>query len=199
MATEDLREEAAQEEPEAPASGEDQAQDPSDPGEEKKSFTLSTEGERAAMIASVLRDQAIREGMRALTPGPSPKPLFPQLVALAVATLLAAYVWFGSPGWLGPHPVPLPPVEVEAATLRLEMFIQAQAIEHYREQNGRTPAFLQEVGPPRPGITYRRLDASTYLLQGHGERVRLSLSSRDSLATFLGADGEALLLGPEAQ
>ena len=123
------------------------------------------------------------------------RPLLPQLTALAISTVLAVYVWFGSPGWLEPDPIPLPPVEVEAATLRLQMFIQAQAIEHYRESNGRTPAFLEEAGPARPGVEYRRIDAQTYLLQGQGDRIRLTYVSRDSLALFLGAAGEAVLMG----
>jgi hypothetical protein len=163
--------------------------------EQEEDLSLSSETERAAMIASVLRDQAEREVVREATAAPGPKPLLPQLTGLALATALAVYVWFGSPAWLEPDPIPLPPVEVERATLRLQMFVQAQAIEHYRTNNGRTPAFLEEAGPPRPGVEYRRLDAQTYLLQGQGDRVRLTYSSRDSLSVFLGEAGEDLLAG----
>jgi len=167
--------------------------------EEEEDVPLSSKTERAAMIASVMRHQAERSEVRASMRPLGPRPLLPQLMGLAISTALAVYVWFGSPDWLEPAPIPLPPVEVEVATLRLEMFIQAQAIEHYRENNGRAPAFLEEAGPARPGVAYRRLDAQTYLLQGQGDRVRLTYSSGDSLAVFLGAAGEALLTGPVGQ
>ena len=167
--------------------------------DDEEDLSPSTEDERAAMIASVLRDQERRESIRAVTPAMESGATLPQLVALALSSVLAVYVWFGSPGWLGPEPVPLPPVEVEESTLRLEMFIQAQAIEDYRQRNGRTPAFLAEVGPSRPGISYRRVDGRSYLLQGTGDRVQLTYSSRDSLAPFLGPGGEALLKKGEAQ
>lgn len=167
--------------------------------EEEQDLTLSSETERAAMIASVLRHQAERKEIRNSVRPLGPKPLLPQLTGLALSTALAVYLWFGSPAWLEPDPIPLPPVAVEVATLRLEIFVQAQAIEHYRATNGRTPAFLEEAGPPRPSIEYRRLDAQTYILQGQGERVRLTYSSRDSLAAFLGTAGEALLTGPVDQ
>lgn len=163
--------------------------------EAEEDLSLSSETERAAMIASVMRDQATREEVRFTAPTPGRRPLLPQLVALALSTALAGYVWFGSPGWLEPDPIPLPPVAVEAATLRLQIFVQAQAIEHFRTATGRTPAFLEEAGPPRPGIAYRRLDGQTYLLQGQGDQIRLTYTSTDSLPAFLGADGAALLMG----
>jgi len=147
------------------------------------------------MIASVLKHQAERAEVRESVRIPGPKPLLPQLIGLAMATAVAVYFWFGSPAWIEPDPIPPPPVEVEVAALRLSMFVQAQAIENYRAANGRTPAFLEEAGPPRPGLTYRRLDARTYLLQGQGDRVRLTYTSRDSLPAFLGAAAEALLSG----
>jgi hypothetical protein len=156
---------------------------------------LSSETERAAMIASVLRDQAEREEVRETAPVPGPKPLLPQILWLAVSVVLSLYVWLGSPAWLSPEPIPLPSVEVEEATLRLQIFLQAQALERYRRDNGRIPAFLEEAGPPRPGIEYRRLDGQSYLLRGVGERVNLTYMSRDSLPGFLGPGGEAILLG----
>jgi hypothetical protein len=162
-------------------------------------LSLSSEAERAAMIASVLRHQAEREVVRETTRAPGPKPLIPQLTGLALATALAVYVWFGSPAWLEPDPIPFPSVEAEVAALRLQMFVQAQAIEHYRTNNGRTPGFLEEAGPPRPGVEYRRIDAQTYRLQGQGDRVRLTYRSRDSLATWIGEAGEALLMGVVAR
>ena len=168
---------------------------PPDLGEEEEDLTLSSSTERDAVVASVMRDQAERTVIRASMWPHGPKPLLPQLMGLAITTALAVYVWFGSPDWLEPDPIPLPPVEVEVATLRLEMFFQAQAIEHYREHNGRAPAFLEEAGPARPGVSYRRTDAQSYQLRGQGDRIRLTYTSRDSLLLFLGSAGEALLEG----
>ncbi len=175
------------------------ADDPQEhPPRLEEDLSLSSEGERASAIASVLKDQAEKAEVRSFVRSPGPKPLLPQLAGLGIASLVAAYVWFATPGWLEPAPIPPPPVEVELATLRLEMFIQAQAIESYRLNNGRTPAFLEEAGPPRPGVRYRRVDADTYILQGQGDRVRLVYTSRDSLGAFLGEEGEALLVGAQA-
>ena len=199
MATEDPTAGTPQEEPDSSPDSEEGAVGAPDQQNERKTFALSTESERAAMIASVLRDQETRKGIRALTPGPAPRPVLPRFLVLALSTVLAAYVWLVPPGWVGPDPVPAPPIGVEGATLRLEIFIQAQAIENYRLENGRTPGFLNEVGPPRPGITYRRVDADTYLLKGQSERLQLTYSSQDPLAPFLGSSGESLLTGTEAQ
>ena len=168
---------------------------PLDLEEEEEDLTLSSNTEREAVVASVMRDQAERTVIRASMRPHGPKPLLPQLTGLAISTALAAYVWFGSPDWLEPDPIPLPPVEVELATLRSVMFIQAQAIEHYREHNGRAPAFLEEAGPARPGVVYSRIDAQSYRLRGQADRVLLTYASRDSLALFLGSAGEALLTG----
>jgi len=167
--------------------------------EEEEDISLSSENERASVVASVMRHTAERTMVRATQRPPGPKPLFPQLVGLALSTALAVYVWFGSPGWLEPDPIPLPPVAVEDATLRSVMFIQAGLIEDYKDRNGRAPAFLEEAGPALPGVKYERRDAQTYFLHGKGDRVRLSYSSGDSLTVFLGAAGEALLLGPSSQ
>ncbi|MFC1791643.1 hypothetical protein ACFL0I_04160 [Gemmatimonadota bacterium] len=162
-------------------------------GEDEK-LQLSSEDERAAVIASVLRDQAEREEARESTPLPGPKPLLPQLSALAVSTAFAVYVWFGSPGWLEPDPIPLTPVAVEESTVRAVIFLQAQKIEDYRERYGRLPAFLEEAGPGIHGVRYRRLDGQTYRIHGQGDRVGLSYTSGEPLAEFLGS-GEGILAG----
>jgi len=72
--------------------------------------SLSSEGERASLLASVMEHDAERKDAQATVRPLGQRPLGPQLFALAASTLLAVYVWFGSPAWLGPDPAPLRPL-----------------------------------------------------------------------------------------
>jgi hypothetical protein len=156
------------------------------------SLAPSSEQERASAIASVLRDQEQKAQVRGRIRPPGDKPLLPQLLYLVLATAVSVYVWFGSPSWLEPDAVPPPPVSVEEASVRLAIFLQAQRIEAYREENGRLPAFLEEAGPRAPGVSYRRMDSRTYLIRGQGERVGLTYTSDQAPDLFLGR-GEDIL------
>jgi len=152
---------------------------------------VSSEEERARALAEVLRHQAEHARARRLAVKP-PRPFLYRFVPFALSTALAIYVWFGSPAWLQPDPIPEPTLQEERSTLRLVMFLQAQRIELYRRTTGRLPAFLEEAGPPLPGIVYRRLDARTYRLYGHTRRQGLVYTSTEPLTEFLDT-GEDLL------
>jgi hypothetical protein len=143
--------------------------------------------ERAAAIASVMRHQALQKETMARMAPPGYKPLFPQLVALALSTVVAVYVWFGSPGWLGPSPVPPVSLEVEEDFVRSAVILQVERINSYQEQNGRLPAFLEEAGPPLPGVEYRRLDSRTYRIRGRGMQVEVDYNLGDALDEYWAA------------
>ena len=154
---------------------------------------LSSDMERAAAIASVMRHQAQREEAQ-LTASPvlKTRPLLTQLSTLAVATAFSVYVWFGSPRWLEPDPIPLPTLEAEEDLVRSAILLQAERIQAYREENGRLPAFLMEAGPVLPGVRYDRLDSRTFRIHGSGERLSFTYSSGEPMDEYQ-ASLEAIL------
>lgn len=145
---------------------------------------VSSDLERAAVIASVMRHQAQQEEVRTQVQYMGKKALLPQLLTLAASTAFAVYVWFGSPSWLEPDPIPLPPLSVEEDVVRSAVLLQVERIQSYRETNGRLPAFLEEAGPRLPGVEYRRLDNRNYRLNARGERVIIHFRSGQPLTEF---------------
>lgn len=159
--------------------------------------SLSSRGERDALLASVLRHDAERKQAQAATPHLGPKPLGPQLLALALSTVVAVYVWFGSPAWLSPDPVPLPPLSEEQTAVQAAVWLGAQQVESFQRRNGRVPG-IQEVGSLPPGVRYERLDAQSYILVGEGDRVAVSYSSGEPRDDLRAAAGR-ILEGAESQ
>lgn len=106
---------------------------------------------------------------------------------LLVVWALVAYVWLGSPAWLSIERPEEPTVGEEARSMRLNIFLQSQAIEAYRAERGRLPYVLQEMGPPFQGVEYRRRDNRFYELEGRTDRVRLRYQSRQSPFAFVGS------------
>lgn len=147
---------------------------------------LSSEKERAALLASILRRDA--RGKEARTSGGATggRALAPRLAGLAVSTGLAVYVWFGSPSWLEPGPPPLPPLAVEETSLRASVWLAAQQVEALETRSGRVPG-PQEIGSLPPGIRYERLDAKRYLIVGRGDRALVTHASGDPQDPLLDA------------
>ena len=164
---------------------------------DEEDLSLSSERERASLLASVMKHDAERKEARAFVEPPRTKPLAPQLVALAFSTVLAVYVWFGSPSWLGPQPVPLPPLAEEGSAVRTVVWLGAQQVEAFQARNGRIPS-SHEVGPLPLGVLYERLDAQSYIIARHGGRVGISYSSGEPMDDLLEAV-EALLTEVDTQ
>lgn len=164
---------------------------------DRDGVSLSSEGERASLLASVMKHDAERKDAQAAAPALRPKPLAPQLLALGVSTLLAVYVWFGSPAWLSADPLPLPPLAEEGSVVRASVWLGAQQVEAFRRRNGRVPG-SQEVGPLPPGVSYERLDARHYILAGRGDRIGVTYASGQPQDDLLRAVGE-VLSGAEGQ
>jgi len=118
-----------------------------------------------------------------------------RLAALAASTGLAVYVWFGSPSWLNPDPGPLPPLEVEASTVRASVWLAAKQVEALEARSGRVPG-PQEIGSLPPGVHYERLDAHRYLIIGQGNRYSVTYTSGESQGPFLEAARELLTGDP---
>ncbi|HSW29893.1 MAG TPA: hypothetical protein VLH75_10465 [Longimicrobiales bacterium] len=147
---------------------------------------VSEEQVRARALAEVLRDQAERAETALATEERRDRRDRVRRGVLVGTWLVVAWVWVATPSWLRVEPPPKPPVAVEAQSLRLNVFLQSQAIEAYRLQRGRLPFVLQEAGPPFRGMEYRRFDSRSYELQGRSDRVILRYHSDQPAMEFVG-------------
>jgi len=111
---------------------------------------------------------------------------------LGTIWVAAAYVWIATPSWLRVEAPPEATVAQEAQSLRVNVFLQTQAIEAYRLDRGRLPFVLQEAGPPFRGMEYRRRDSRSYDLQGRTDRVILRYRSEESPFVFVGTAADML-------
>lgn len=157
---------------------------------------VSEEQERARALAEVLRDQAERETTALRNEERRRKRARVRRAALVGTWMAVAYVWLATPSWLRIEPPPVPTVAEEAQSLRLNVFLQSQAIEAYRQQRGRLPYVLQEAGPPFRGMEYRRHDSRTYELQGRTDRVILRYHSDQPSLDFVGTSADLLSGSP---
>jgi hypothetical protein len=153
---------------------------------------VSDEAERARAITAVIRDQAMRAD--AVREGTARRHRRTRLRrgALLVAWVAMAYVWLASPSWTRIKPPPEQSVASEAQSLRLNVFLQSQAIESYRLRRGKLPDVLQQAGPPFPGMDYRLKDSRSYELEGRSHRVRLRYESERSPLAFVGSAADLL-------
>lgn len=160
---------------------------------------VSEEHERARALADVLRDQA--ERARAALDAERRRHRRTRLRRGAVSAVwvAAAYVWVFSPGWSRVETPPPPSLAEDVRALRINLFLQTQQVEAFEAARGRLPWVLQEVGPPLPGMEYRRLDNQRYELEARSDRVRMSYSSRVPPLEFVGDAASLLNAGAQAE
>jgi hypothetical protein len=110
------------------------------------------------------------------------------IIAAGLTILLGVAVYIGveQPTWLLPTPPKVESAAAQEASLRIGMATTMQRIERYRVAQGRLPRTLGEAGAAPAGITYEQHEGDRYLLRGENGPVRLTLSSGDSLAGFVG-------------
>lgn len=156
---------------------------------------MSEEQERARALAEVLRDQASRIEAAEAAEERRHRRARRRRIVLVTAWVGVAYVWLFSPSWTNIQPPRPQPIDQEAQALRLNVFLQTQAIEAYRNERGRLPYVLQEAGPPFRGIEYLRRDSRSYELRGSSDRVRLRYFSEEPPLDFVG-DAARLLAAP---
>ena len=106
---------------------------------------------------------------------------------VGVLLLLTAWLWIFPPGILRVDQPPPQPVAQEEAALRFTIYVQAQRIKAFREETGRYPDRLEEVGPPLPGMQYARLAPSLYQLTAVTDRLTLTYRSDLPLEEFVGS------------
>jgi hypothetical protein len=153
---------------------------------------VSEEAERARVLTAVLRDQAMRAEAARDAAVRHHRRTRTRRAALVVAWIGMAYVWLFSPSWTRVSPPPPQSIADEALSLRLNVFLQSQAVESYRLKRGRLPDVLQEAGPPFPGMDYHRKDSRSYEIDGTSDRVRLRYESEKSPLEFVGNAADLL-------
>lgn len=166
---------------------------PPDPNREEKE--ISSDHERAEVLAAVLRDQKERAA-REPVPRPSPRKQRGRLVTFLVSLVVTVYVWFGSPSWAQPYVPPEPtPIEEEAG-LRMAMYLQIQRIEVFRDETGRLPLSLDEAGERLPGVEYEQITGEVYRLRGRTDGLRVTYVSAQPPHEFLGGAHRVVLPRP---
>lgn len=153
---------------------------------------VSDEGERARILAAVLRDQAERADLAREVRERRTRRSRVRRVALAVAWVAMAWIWFGGHPALRIQAPPPATVAEEASALRLQMYLQAQRVEAFRLRTGRLPHVLEEAGPTPPGLTYQRMGSVRYRLEGMADRVGVRYDSGRPAVDLLGAGADLL-------
>lgn len=138
---------------------------------------VSEERERARALAEVLRDQAERaEAVRQAEMRAATRTRLRRGILVAVWAAVA-WIWLGNPAWTRIQPPSPPPLAEDVQALRVNLFLQTQQVEAFREARGRLPWVLQEAGPPLPGMEYRRQDSRSYEIHARSRRVELTWAS----------------------
>ena len=108
----------------------------------------------------------------------------------------SVYLYVERPEWIFPHRLGPESLAVREASLRISLANAAQHVERYRQQTGHLPATLQQAGAHGAGISYERT-ADGYRLAGEGDGVRVTFSSGESLARFIGNSFEVISRRPQ--
>jgi hypothetical protein len=124
----------------------------------------STTEDRDRLLAEVVAHAEVRDGVYRVPSGdPFSKGRWKIPLALALFAL-AAVLAVVPPAWMvGPPP---PPIEAEDHEygLRATLYLQAQTIERYRQQEGRLPTSAELMGAGTVGGRFIRSDSRTYQL-----------------------------------
>ncbi len=110
----------------------------------------------------------------------------------ALMLFVGTYLWVEQPEWVFPSRALPESIAVREASLRIGMAGAAQHLERYRQKNGRLPATLRAAGAYDEGIDYEPIGGDGWKLVGVNGPARLTLSSDEPLARFLGNSFEVI-------
>ena len=99
---------------------------------------------------------------------------------------IGIYILAIRPAWFFTPPAPPESVQIQEASVRLMLVREASRVRQYRAEHGKLPATLEATGSPVTNVDYITQGDSTFrLITSWGEQ-RITLSSSDSVGTFLG-------------
>lgn len=133
---------------------------------------------RLEALAEVLEQEAARARYR--PPPARAERRHGRLLAALILLGLSLWLLLFPPAWLSSAP-PQQPVEQEAASLRLIVYLQARRIEAYRREHGRLPVDLEEAGPSWELVRYQPRAGGGYTLQASGDRGTVVYDSGEPL------------------
>ena len=154
-----------------PSSGD--SHDVTDSGDRYEALLEVLETQKAQAARDRARESARGTGRRS---GP--------VLLVGVLLAIAAWLWLFPPAALRVEPPPPQPIAEAETVLRHVMYLQARRIEAFRNETGRYPDALEEVGPPLPGMQYTRLQEGLYQLTGSTDRLTLTYRSDLPLDDF---------------
>lgn len=160
--------------------------------------TPVSDSEHARIVAEVLEDQARRRAARETSDRASDDAdtsFFVQVGLLVTGTFFF-YLLFFSPAWIAPTAAePIAAAHVEEG-LRFHMSVVARHVEAFRNEEGRLPASLEEVGGlAKEGVRYRRVDEQTFEIRALSGSTNLSYVSTQPLEEFYDGAGSRILEG----
>lgn len=127
----------------------------------------SSPEERARLVAEALADSEARD-QRYRPPSEPPRDdRWKGLLAL-VLFVCAGVVAVAPPGWLATEPPPAVPDAARAVGASATVYLQAQAIEAFRQRHQRLPEDLSELPGALPGVRFVRSNDRVYQLVGRG-------------------------------
>lgn len=89
------------------------------------------------------------------------------------------------PEWFGLRPIAETSGERDA-NLRLTLYVAGQQLAAFKKQRGAFPDRLSDAGTFAPGLVYLKTPDGGYILKLSRGTERVTLTSNDSLAAFLG-------------
>lgn len=113
------------------------------------------------------------------------------VVCTTILVFVAVYLYVERPEWVFPPAAQPESAAVREASLRISLANAAQHVERYRQLRGELPATLAQAGAYGAEISYHRTTAG-YQLEGEDGGVRVSFTSGQSLARFIGNSFEII-------
>lgn len=117
------------------------------------------------------------------------------LVCTTILVFTGVYLYVERPDWVFPTSAAAESIATREASMRILLANAAQHIERYKQQTGQLPSSLRQAGAPAAGIVYERT-AAGYRLRGEDEDVRVTFTSGEPLARFVGNSFEVIARRP---
>lgn len=129
---------------------------------------ISHSGERESLLAATMAHAKARDAeYRDVPAGPRRAEWWAWATS---GTLLLATVFLlaAPPGWVTGPPLPTLSAEDVTAGIHATLFLQATAVEAFRDRAGRLPTTLDETGVVLPGLRYIRSNSRVFQLVAEG-------------------------------
>lgn len=108
------------------------------------------------------------------------------IVLTVLMSAFTLYAWIGRPAFIWGPPITPPPPEVQEANLRMAMFVLGMRVDRFKKEHRAYPQSLSEVGDSIRGMSYQRLNDSTFELRGKAANREIVFRNTMASDEFLG-------------